>query len=697
MVRKPKRPATPAFPRRGSGQRRRVAPVQQASSLRIAPAARTRNAGDGVRANAAGGLDTSAGASAAGGATWGAGAGPAEMAAVTAGGAGPFGVGGGPAAVAATSGGGGLAAVAVAAVGAAGPPVGVGGLLAGSRGAAGILGGAPPPGRRTSTRLRANMSQVPPPRAQPLSSLFVPMRDDTPSSAGATETTLSVCPSGTAGGSASSSAEAAPAETVAADDCGAGGVTAPVPLAAGGASQAPLLEDPLVSPAIAPGPLVVGGPAQARVPDDGSGGSATEPGSVVMGGSVAVPVPDDGVVGPGPAPGPSGGAARPAVPAVCAPPLPVAPADGDFGPSGGAGSTRVGDMLAAAVARGITPLREDIAGVKTTLGELVQAVDHLRLGHQTLARGHERVLTTMAVTRVDFTKAVDVVYSKLDGVHSAVTGGRVAPVAGDAMTKIIEVKRRARAHLEQRTGQATVTSDVCLSTARSWQEIVGAASEVLDLDEAAAAEWLLGYADLPTRKNGSVVKSMRRCTPILRVKAHIMHVWKQVVLSAYFSAFGIRREDLSESQGNELLVDLAYLRSVRGFPAVLAALEALLLLLGARERVVQPSTVGDLKVINCTTGHVALVTSFVRVVIEVLVGTRAARGGVGEGIYDVWVQELSRVDGALPRDCEAHDGLRLVDGADPSRALLPDDDDDDSPVDAEDDAAEGCRDVGGSH
>lgn len=112
----------------------------------------------------------------------------------------------------------------------------------------------------------------------------------------------------------------------------------------------------------------------------------------------------------------------------------------------------------------------------------------------------------------------------------------------------------------------------------------------------------------------------------------------------------------------------------------------LLFLLGAGERVVQPTSAGDRKTINCTMGHVALVCSLVRVVLEVAAGLRPVRGGVGEGIHDVWVEELSRVDNELPRNAAEHDGLRLVYGADLCRADVPEDGDDDSP--AEDDGGD---------
>lgn len=205
---------------------------------------------------------------------------------------------------------------------------------------------------------------------------------------------------------------------------------------------------------------------------------------------------------------------------------------------------------------------------------------------------------------------------------------------------------------------------------------MGVAADVLGVDKAEASDWLLGYSDLPSRKGTSALKSVRRCTPILRVKAHLLYQWKDVITAAYFASLGMSRDNITLNHALQLLHSMAYLNSVRGLPAVVSAIEALLVLLGEGARVQQPVNMGDQKIVTCSIGHVALVTAFVRVVLEVVAGLRPARGAVGEGIHDVWVVELPLVDNVLPRDTEAHSGLRLVDGADPARAEVPDDDDD---------------------
>lgn len=352
--------------------------------------------------------------------------------------------------------------------------------------------------------------------------------------------------------------------------------------------------------------------------------------------------------------------------AQAAPSLASASAAGSY--AGVATSARGADKLADAVARGIAPLREELQRVNTTLGGLVEEVHHLRMGHETLARGHERVIMSLTLMRGDWSKTFESMGTSFEDLRTRVSGGIVTSEADDVYTKINEIERRSRSALVEPTGGSTVTRDVCLSTTRSWVEYVSITASVLDVDAAAASNWLLGYADLPTRKGTSALKSVRRCTPILRIKSHTMHQWKEVIIAAYFGSLGLSRDDITRQQAQQLLYSMGYLTSVRGLPATLCGVEAFLLLLGAADRVVQPANAGDLKTISCTLGHVSLVTSFVRFILEEAAGSRPVRGGVGEGIYDVGVEELPRVHEELHRDADAHNGLRLVDGADPCRA-----------------------------
>ncbi|KAK1866042.1 hypothetical protein I4F81_008562 [Pyropia yezoensis] len=426
------------------------------------------------------------------------------------------------------------------------------------------------------------------------------------------------------------------------------------PLPSGGATTVPLRSGEPAVPARTPStetelPL----PSPKPLPDaSGSAGAATGSNVLAPTGGPARATPMEAVVG-----------------AVTPPSVASAPTAASS--AAAATQARGADMLAEAVARGVSPMREELQRVTTTLNELVREVHHLCMGHETLARGHERVVMSMTMMRGDCTKAFECITANLKDLRISMNVGSTN--MDDVYTKISEIKRRTRAKLVERTGLATVRGNVCHSTTRSWLEYVRITSNVLGKDDSDASDWLLGYADLPTRKGSSAVKSMCHCTLIHRVNAHAVYQWKEVVTAAYFAAMGLSRDNIPSQVAHQLLSNMGYLTSVRGFPAILCGAEALLLLLGAVERVEQPASAGDRKTINRTLGHIALVTAFVRVVLEVAANLRPARGGVGEGGHDVWVEDLPRVHAELPCDADALDGLRLLDGADSCRAQLPDD------------------------
>lgn len=109
---------------------------------------------------------------------------------------------------------------------------------------------------------------------------------------------------------------------------------------------------------------------------------------------------------------------------------------------------------------------------------------------------------------------------------------------------------------------------------------------------------------------------------------------------------------------------------VTGFPSIFSAVETLLVHVGAGYRVEKPQSVGERSVINCTLGHVALVSAFIRVILDVRVGLCSNTGGVGEGIYTVRVEDLARLDNLVLFDTEVHSGLRHFDGDEMQRAVL---------------------------
>lgn len=223
----------------------------------------------------------------------------------------------------------------------------------------------------------------------------------------------------------------------------------------------------------------------------------------------------------------------------------------------------------------------------------------------------------------------------------------------------------------KRITDAARSADVYLDTARTWNDVTEVTMQSLDMDRSAAAQWLLSTIRLPTRRDASVLVSTRACVPVLRAKPHLMQTLKEIVCSAFFIGIGQPRENLSPETSTLWLNNLAYLLSERGRPSLMTGMAGMLRHVGANSMEEEALNFGARPVIHTTTGHIALGSCFVRATLESKAGVRSGRrSGVGEGIYDMWVAELARVDAVLPKDNEVHSGLRLIDGRDVNRAVV---------------------------
>lgn len=207
-------------------------------------------------------------------------------------------------------------------------------------------------------------------------------------------------------------------------------------------------------------------------------------------------------------PGLFGGQARPTATPVSAP-LPVAAADGGalLAPSdapavgGTLQESRGRALLAHAVERGHVPLRDAVATLTTTVKQLVEMVNNIRLGYEVLARGHECVLTGVVLLRVDTAKGFkDIMTTLVTGRSQVVerTGGGSAEDV--VLTAIAETKRLVRVNLHERTAHAVRSLDVCVGSNRGWLDIIRVASEVLGGTVDEAADWLMAFMAVPSRK-----------------------------------------------------------------------------------------------------------------------------------------------------------------------------------------------------
>lgn len=285
-------------------------------------------------------------------------------------------------------------------------------------------------------------------------------------------------------------------------------------------------------------------------------------------------------------------------------------------------------MLTEAVSRGLGPLQEVLQRVAHSTWDLRADVGKLRINQEALSDGYERMMTLLSVMRVAFGSGLAEATASIKGLQKVVSGVMEPAKADDVATKISDIKSRTRAQLVERVRTSVRSADVTISSTRSLYDMVAVTAALLDESKEEAVDWLLTVSPLPSRK-GKSTKSSRRCTPIMREKRHMMHTWKEAVAAAYFLAFGEVRAEILQPQALRMLANVAYFRSARGIPAVGTAVEVLLVLFGAAERIEQPRNVGDRKVVSCTLGHVALVTSFVRYILRFLLAS--ARCGAASG------------------------------------------------------------------
>lgn len=69
--------------------------------------------------------------------------------------------------------------------------------------------------------------------------------------------------------------------------------------------------------------------------------------------------------------------------------------------------------------RGTGPLRAQLDVVTRALEKLTEVVNQLRLGYESLARGNERIIMSLSVMRVDYTKMFEALDSKMDSARLA--------------------------------------------------------------------------------------------------------------------------------------------------------------------------------------------------------------------------------------------------------------------------------------
>lgn len=125
----------------------------------------------------------------------------------------------------------------------------------------------------------------------------------------------------------------------------------------------------------------------------------------------------------------------------------------------------------------------------------------------------------------------------------------------------------------------------------------------------------------------------------------------------------------------EWLADGNYMQSVQGFSASVKIVVRLVELLGASYRVIKPRGAGATPYVWCTLGHFALVCAVLRGVFAKIAGIKAVRRcGLAGGIFQEFKAGVAIADAFLPKHDRPENGMLLIDGHDPGRELLGDED-----------------------
>ena len=205
----------------------------------------------------------------------------------------------------------------------------------------------------------------------------------------------------------------------------------------------------------------------------------------------------------------------------------------------------------------------------------------------------------------------------------------------------------------------------------NWDTVIDATESCMKLGRAKAEAWLNEFMRRASRRNSSIYVNVRISMLVLRVKPHLHQTWTDLIISTYFSALGLDTKTLDEQTAKQLLESSAYYMSLRGRSAILDALAALYLAVGASNRITEPKTPTDGRVIRATLGHCAFVSTKVRNVLELAAGQRTSSrtGAIGDGHFPMWVAEVRRMDASFPTTGDVDNGLQLIDGASLERNL----------------------------
>jgi len=278
---------------------------------------------------------------------------------------------------------------------------------------------------------------------------------------------------------------------------------------------------------------------------------------------------------------------------------------------------------------------------------------------------------------------------------AATAVGKKLTALQEGTLKMLRVRGRVKSRTFGNIGGATYTRDVLLDSEADWKLIVGETKEELSLNEAHANCFLLSDISPPTPRNGSrkaskkgknKIETRRAYQPITQAISHILEAIKKRTVAAWFFEIKSTPETMRSTEATEWLsnchiggvveqmVKPRFEASELGLKGMLAAVKAMFIHLGVKDRIREPTNVGDTVHIILAWGHLALCAAFVRNALEQIeAGGTRRRTGMDSGWYDRWRWEVLALKAFVPQSKAQWHGMVISDAEDPSLFNFPED------------------------
>ena len=268
--------------------------------------------------------------------------------------------------------------------------------------------------------------------------------------------------------------------------------------------------------------------------------------------------------------------------------------------------------------------------------------------------------------------------------QAAASAGKKLTEPQEGTLKMLRVRRRVKSRSFGNIGGATSTRDVVNNAETDWSMIMEETKEELGLDDAAANNFLMSDISAPTPRNtprgtkatkkGKSKDTRRAYQPLSQAISHVLEALKKRVVAAWFFEVGSSADTMQSAEatewlnnsrievGGEQLVKPRFEASERGLKGMLACVKAMFVHLGVKDRIREPTNVGETEHVILAWGHLALAACFVRAVLEQIeAGGSRRRTGLDSGWYDRWRWEVLALKAFVPMSKKQWHGMIISD------------------------------------